>query len=279
MPGRALRCPGRKLNPCLPGPRSTSSLPARASPAARPRGCSRSRGRESRWSSGGPIPLPTRSPARPQIQSSAVPAIERLGLAPLLEHAGAVRSRAAAWTPYGGWLRFPADAPPGYGITRRSLDPVVRELALEDGGRRVLPRPDGRSRARRRRSDQRRRGREPGPSAPHALRDAHGGRRRARLDTRSTGSRSRPGAPTQPLRVFRVLAWRTLAEGRGPDLDARSGRRRRLSQRGRRHHDRGRAPTTRGYPSSVPIPRPRTTEWSASSPMVRSSPVPSGCRS
>ena len=47
-----------------------------------------------------------------QIQSSAVPAIERLGLAPSLERAGAVRSRAAGWTPYGGWLRFPADAPP-----------------------------------------------------------------------------------------------------------------------------------------------------------------------
>src|SRR3954449_7850263 len=54
-----------------------------------------------------------------QIQSSAAPAIERLGLAPLLEDAGAVRSRAAGWSPYGGWLRFPSDAPLGYGITRR----------------------------------------------------------------------------------------------------------------------------------------------------------------
>jgi flavin-dependent dehydrogenase len=74
-----------------------------------------------------------------QIQSSAVPTIERLGLAPLLEQAGAVRSRAAAWTPYGGWLRFPADAPRGYGITRRSLDPIVRELAVETAGVEYFP--------------------------------------------------------------------------------------------------------------------------------------------
>jgi menaquinone-9 beta-reductase len=69
-----------------------------------------------------------------QIQSSAVPTIERLGLAPLLEQAGAVRSRAAAWTPYGGWLRFPTDALAGYGITRRRLDPIVRELAVGTPG-------------------------------------------------------------------------------------------------------------------------------------------------
>ena len=74
-----------------------------------------------------------------QIQSSAVPTIERLGLAPALERAGAVRSKAAAWTPYGGWLRFPVDAPRGYGITRRSLDPIVRELAVETLGVDYLP--------------------------------------------------------------------------------------------------------------------------------------------
>ena len=74
-----------------------------------------------------------------QIQSSAVPAIERLGLAPLIERAGAVRSRAAAWTPYGGWQRFPADAPPGYGITRQTLDPIVRRLATETPGVESFP--------------------------------------------------------------------------------------------------------------------------------------------
>jgi len=74
-----------------------------------------------------------------QIQSSAAPTIERLGLAPLLEQAGAVRSRAAAWTPYGGWLRFPAAAPTGYGITRQSLDPIVRELAVGTPGVEHVP--------------------------------------------------------------------------------------------------------------------------------------------
>lgn len=74
-----------------------------------------------------------------QIQSSAVPTIERLGLAPSLERVGAVRSRAAGWTPYGGWLRFPADAPPGYAISRRTLDPIVRELAVGTKGVEYFP--------------------------------------------------------------------------------------------------------------------------------------------
>jgi len=74
-----------------------------------------------------------------QVQSSAVPTIGRLGLAPLLHRAGAVRSRAASWTPHGGWLRFPADAPPGYGITRRRLDPILRALAVETAGVEYLP--------------------------------------------------------------------------------------------------------------------------------------------
>ena len=69
-----------------------------------------------------------------QIQSSAVPAIERLGLAPLLDRAGAVRSRATGWTPYGGWLATPPDAPCGYGITRQRLDPILRKLATETPG-------------------------------------------------------------------------------------------------------------------------------------------------
>jgi flavin-dependent dehydrogenase len=74
-----------------------------------------------------------------QIQSSAVPTIERLGLAPSLEQAGAVRSRAAGWSPHGGWLRFPADAPAGYGVTRRTLDPMVRGLAVETPGVEYFP--------------------------------------------------------------------------------------------------------------------------------------------
>ena len=74
-----------------------------------------------------------------QIQSSAVPAIERLGLAPLLADAGAVRSRAAAWSPYGGWFAFPPSTPAGYGITRRRLDPMLRRLAVETPGVEFMP--------------------------------------------------------------------------------------------------------------------------------------------
>jgi 2-polyprenyl-6-methoxyphenol hydroxylase-like FAD-dependent oxidoreductase len=74
-----------------------------------------------------------------QILSSAVPTIERLGLAPLLDEAGAVRSIPAAWTPYGGWLRIPDDCPRGYGITRRALDPILRRLATDTPGVELLP--------------------------------------------------------------------------------------------------------------------------------------------
>src|SRR5918999_4399095 len=59
-----------------------------------------------------------------QILSSAVPTIQRLGLAPLLDERGAVRAYIEAWTPYGGWIRFPTDVPYGYGVTRRTLDPM-----------------------------------------------------------------------------------------------------------------------------------------------------------
>lgn len=69
-----------------------------------------------------------------QIQPSAVPTIERLGLAPLLDQVGAVRTKPAAWTPFGGWLAFPRDAARGWGVTRRTLDPMLRKLALDTPG-------------------------------------------------------------------------------------------------------------------------------------------------
>jgi len=68
------------------------------------------------------------------IQSSAAPTIERLGLAPLLQERGAVRIRGEAWTPYGGWIHAPADAPRGWGVTRETLDPLLRSLASETPG-------------------------------------------------------------------------------------------------------------------------------------------------
>ena len=68
------------------------------------------------------------------IQSSATPTIERLGLAPSLEARGAVRTGARLWTPFSDWIVLPDDVPRGWGITRRSLDPMLRKLAAETPG-------------------------------------------------------------------------------------------------------------------------------------------------
>jgi 2-polyprenyl-6-methoxyphenol hydroxylase-like FAD-dependent oxidoreductase len=74
-----------------------------------------------------------------QILSSAVPTIERLGLASLIEARGAVRTHAEAWSPYGGWMHFPTDVPHGYGVTRWTLDPILRELTAGTPGVKFLP--------------------------------------------------------------------------------------------------------------------------------------------
>lgn len=70
---------------------------------------------------------------------SATPTIERLGLAPLLESRGALRTQADFWTPYGGWVRFPEDKLDGWGVTRRTLDPLLRNLAARTEGVEFLP--------------------------------------------------------------------------------------------------------------------------------------------
>jgi menaquinone-9 beta-reductase len=72
------------------------------------------------------------------ILSSALPTIERLGLAPLLEERGAVRTYTEFWTPYGGWVRSPTDVPHGYGVTRATLDPMLRQLAAATPGVELL---------------------------------------------------------------------------------------------------------------------------------------------
>src|SRR3954454_17683168 len=73
------------------------------------------------------------------ILPSATPTIERLGLAPLLEARGAPRTQGEVWTPYGGWFGFPADAADGWGVTRRTLDPILRELAIGTTGVEFFP--------------------------------------------------------------------------------------------------------------------------------------------
>ncbi|HLM86419.1 MAG TPA: NAD(P)/FAD-dependent oxidoreductase [Solirubrobacteraceae bacterium] len=72
------------------------------------------------------------------IQSSATPTIEKLGLTPLIEARGAVRNSADFWTSGGGWIRASEDAPHGFSITRRVLDPMLRELAAETPGVELL---------------------------------------------------------------------------------------------------------------------------------------------
>jgi 2-polyprenyl-6-methoxyphenol hydroxylase-like FAD-dependent oxidoreductase len=68
------------------------------------------------------------------ILSSAVPTMERVGIAPLIEARGAIRTHPAAWSPFGGWMRLPTDGPHGYGVTRETLDPLLRQLAADTPG-------------------------------------------------------------------------------------------------------------------------------------------------
>jgi len=68
------------------------------------------------------------------IQSSATPTIERLGLAPRIEARGAVRNSIDLWTTASGWIETPGDGPFGYNVTRRTLDPILRELAASTPG-------------------------------------------------------------------------------------------------------------------------------------------------
>jgi 2-polyprenyl-6-methoxyphenol hydroxylase-like FAD-dependent oxidoreductase len=70
------------------------------------------------------------------IQACAAPTIQRLGLEPLIEAAGGVRSRMEIWTRW-GWIRHAGPTLPetlGYSIRRQTLDPLVRRLAAETPG-------------------------------------------------------------------------------------------------------------------------------------------------
>ncbi len=62
------------------------------------------------------------------IQASATPTIQKMGLAPLIEEAGAIRNRIENWTRW-GWIRHATDdrfPKYGYNIRRETLDPVLR---------------------------------------------------------------------------------------------------------------------------------------------------------
>ncbi len=72
------------------------------------------------------------------IQASATPTIEKLGLAPALEQRGAVHNSVDMWTPASGWIVTDGTAPYGYNITRRTLDPMLRELAASTPGVELL---------------------------------------------------------------------------------------------------------------------------------------------
>jgi len=72
------------------------------------------------------------------IQASATPAIEKVGLAPLIEERGAVRNSIDLWTPYGGWIHHRGDTPYGYNVTREVLDPLLRRMTAETPGVELL---------------------------------------------------------------------------------------------------------------------------------------------
>ena len=61
---------------------------------------------------------------------AATPVLERLGVARQLERLGVPRTSAELWTPYGGWVTADGVAD-GWGVTRRTLDPLLRGLAVD----------------------------------------------------------------------------------------------------------------------------------------------------
>jgi flavin-dependent dehydrogenase len=72
------------------------------------------------------------------IQPSALPTIERLGLAALIEEAGSIRNGMDVWTRW-GWISPPEDVPYGSNIRREKLDPMLRRLAAQTPGVEYMP--------------------------------------------------------------------------------------------------------------------------------------------
>ena len=71
------------------------------------------------------------------ILPTSTPTIERLGLAAALVERGVPRTAAQFWTPFGGWFGLPDLQ--GWGVTRRTLDPLLRSLAAETPGVELMP--------------------------------------------------------------------------------------------------------------------------------------------
>lgn len=73
------------------------------------------------------------------IQPCATDVIRRLGIEPALHAAGAIPNAVDMWTPW-GWINEPALTDSsgerlfGYNITRRALDPMMRQLAAATAG-------------------------------------------------------------------------------------------------------------------------------------------------
>jgi 2-polyprenyl-6-methoxyphenol hydroxylase-like FAD-dependent oxidoreductase len=72
------------------------------------------------------------------IQAGASPAIERLGLTPLMEAAGALPNKVDVWLRW-GWIKAPDNGRHGWNLRRSVLDPMVRQLASETPGVDYLP--------------------------------------------------------------------------------------------------------------------------------------------
>jgi len=71
------------------------------------------------------------------MQAGAVPVLERLGLLGELRERGAVENRLRSWTPH-GWIDTTDLEPRGLSITRRVLDPLLRDLAASTPGVELL---------------------------------------------------------------------------------------------------------------------------------------------
>jgi 2-polyprenyl-6-methoxyphenol hydroxylase-like FAD-dependent oxidoreductase len=65
--------------------------------------------------------------------------IERLGLTQPLTALGVPRPAMEFWSPYSDWVKLPDDFDRAWGVTRRRLDPLLRDLAVNTPGVHYYP--------------------------------------------------------------------------------------------------------------------------------------------